>query len=473
MYKDASTLDRLREKLENTFTPKFEELREARAQRPSVGRTLALGGTGAILTGSAIRRSPHALKRLKKFLGPEMAKKLRARGTYSPSMIDVSDDIVSRMENLKSPRLKKIYSYLADRAYDRGSADPKKVVVDLFGDANRKAKALGRIGPTATRSQFNAAESREGLAKALSEIGMEGVTPRKILGSEVMKKHRSGESVRQTIKRLYPGIDDSSLLMKDRYGGAGGLVPDMQERARSVLDAPGWTKLIDDSVFEPFLQTKKMGPWSRFVNKKLGGNKLFNAIYDGRNAPDIKEYRMHAVDGKVVPWATGSKWDATRYFTPFRNREVASLERKTQGILDKLMQDSPTARSMNLRKQVLGMDVGVGKNGQPIIFELNPSMPKSVASAIAKDGGDPTYGSFQLLNPLFENAITAQAAGRMPIIQKIQLARDGTQAAIGGGLMYQGAKPWIPYVQQQRNQQKNASAIPTSLEALNELLGAR
>ena len=85
MYKDASTLERLREKLENTFMPKFEDLRASRASRPSIGKTVAWGVPGALMLGGAARRLPYSFKRLNKFLGPEVAKRIRQHGSVHQS----------------------------------------------------------------------------------------------------------------------------------------------------------------------------------------------------------------------------------------------------------------------------------------------------------------------------------------------------------------------------------------------------
>jgi hypothetical protein len=143
---------------------------------------------------------------------------------------------------------------------------------------------------------------------------------------------------------------------------------------------------------------------------------------------------MHVIDGKVVPWATSSKWNPARYFTPFRTREIAKLEKQTQGLIDRMM-TTPTGKTMNLKGQVLGLDVGIGKRGKPIIFELNPTISSTVQGT--------SYGSTQLLNPLMEDAIVSQAAGRMPLIQKLQMGRDAAQLGLGGTAAYHAAEPWV------------------------------
>ena len=108
-----------------------------------------------------------------------------------------------------------------------------------------------------------------------------------------------------------------------------------------------------------------------------------------------------------------------------------SIERQVQEHMDKLMEYQrrhPKWKGFNpgeldLRKQVFGLDVGVGPDGKAVIYEFNPSMPNELRN-----------GSGQLLHPDVIDAVDSAIKGKMPEIQKLQLLLGGAGVAGGAGM---------------------------------------
>lgn len=164
--------------------------------------------------------------------------------------------------------------------------------------------------------------------------------------------------------------------------------------------------------------------------------------YGGRELPDNLEYRMHVVNGKVVPYATSGKWNILDYFNPFASRRKQRLEDEVQSMVDKLVA-SPMGQKYDIKNNVFGLDVGVRPDGSPIIFEMNPSQLSIDRS-----------GSGQLLFQHIRNAVNADIKNQMPGAQKIQL---GTAAGIGGAGLGLGAYGTNQLGKNRKGKEKKAS----------------
>ena len=192
-------------------------------------------------------------------------------------------------------------------------------------------------------------------------------------------------------------------------------------------------EVMKDEIKNMLVQTKMQGTTrknSKLLDTRLG--KWFDSetpvkpeFGAGRHGV---EYRVHVVNGKPIIGATSSKWNPADYLNPFATKEKARLEKMIAEDFEKLMKlKTPEAQKADLAHQVLGLDVGIGKNGRPIYFELNPSMPPDMHN-----------GSGQLLQPWIRSAVTSAIKGEMPLTQKLQLAAAALPTTIGAGSALSG-----------------------------------
>ena len=249
-------------------------------------------------------------------------------------------------------------------------------------------------------------------------------------------------------KFLDKGMNDSvaqSLLQKSTgkkwffksKGNTAGRLPG-EDYLAALDDAGAWDvrHFLKNTAFEEYSPSRKFSPLRqrflrsrpiRWITKKLPTY----AEYGGREFPMHTEYRVHVVNGQVVPFATSEKWDPLRHFSRFTNKEKQSIERQVQDVIDKIVkyqEKNPRYKGfrpgeLDIRKQILGLDVGISPEGKAIIYEMNPSMPNSLRN-----------GSGQLLHPDVMNAVDAAIKGRMPAIQKLQLLLGGAGVAGGAGM---------------------------------------
>lgn len=180
----------------------------------------------------------------------------------------------------------------------------------------------------------------------------------------------------------------------------------------------------------------KQIPWYRRKLSENLGNRFSDHIrLYGDSIPTHREYRVHVVNGRVVPWSTGAKWDFPRYFGSGRNREIADVERQVQGWMDTLLASkNKTVRRAQLDKHTFGFDVGVGRDGKAKLFEMNPTQNRDIT------GGH--QGSGQLLNPIYSQSIVDQIAGRTPLGQKIQRVNDASRLGFGAAALSSASNPY-------------------------------
>jgi hypothetical protein len=135
-----------------------------------------------------------------------------------------------------------------------------------------------------------------------------------------------------------------------------------------------------------------------------------------------KEYRVHVMNGRVIPYATVDRGSVSRgliedTIRPWRTKDQKLVENFAQKQIDMLS-------NKTLRKGTYGFDVAIGKNGLPTLIETNP----------AGSGASGFY-----VHPYVMDAITASAKGVLP---KHVLARRGIYGA--GALTATGAATNIP-----------------------------
>lgn len=225
----------------------------------------------------------------------------------------------------------------------------------------------------------------------------------------------------------------SDIILKSP-ANTGGFTPDgtfgnLPIKGDMATSPKEWAKEIADKYMvqlkEPLMQDKPS-----LLNNTTLGQKIKNfsggvaGIAD--DMPKNVEYRVHVVNGKVVPYATSHKWDPVDYWNTFGSKRKTKVESEAQKIIDKIV-NSDMGKKLDLKNQVLGLDFGFRADGSPILFEMNPSMEADLHG-----------GSGQLLMPHVRNAINAAIKGKMSVAQKLQLAAGAAPVAAGTGMMASG-----------------------------------
>lgn len=425
--------------------------------RPSVTKSLALGGGGLLLGGAALRRMPHNFKRLNRFLGDDVANAIRTKGVAYTDQKMINKDLAGMVNArlLSDKWRQKVQAVVPKPVYASGEAlasswrkkmntllntstrqNNKKLrtegatTFDAFLDSKRVTPGP-RIGPTASDEAILAADRKMDVYRAFESSGLAEYTPKTVSLADIKVRGKGkGQQKLRDVLGTEPFIkmDDFShgTLPSDRL-----TFDDITKDYRDTYVAQAWADV------------KKL-PWlHRQANKSPVAQKWFSSIYGkGRTIPDLDEYRVHVINGKVPPWTTSRKWSVLDYLVPRRTTRVAKLEKDVQDIVDRMLaSNSPDVRKLDLKNQVLGFDVGLARRGgKPVVFEINPTVPEHLSKRF---GTDATYGSGQLTLPLHRQALIAQAAGKMPWMQKFQIGKDVAQTGLGGSLVYKGANPWL------------------------------
>lgn len=332
-----------------------------------------------------------------------------------------------------------------------------------------KPKGGSGVGSVASDAERAFADNKVNQAELFKRLGLSDLMPQQLGADDIQKalskavekdpvlakrlkrnKYVSGNDLRDIIKK-YLGKDVFIKELKNTAGRTesfGGAIPVsfgsdgkivfrhspnymVQEAAPTrafkglgrELSFEG-TKKQQDAARSKYLKDHPI----KALYEKLHET-VFRDTYSGKRIPRQSEYRVHAVNGKVVPFATSEKWDLAGYFNPFESRRKRRIEKAFQELLDRAEKsDDPFVRKFNLKNQVFGADVGIGPNGEPIFYELNPTMTSSEH-----------YGSGQLNFPWIRNAITRAIEGRMSGAQKLQLIAGGAPAAGGTAMAVSGA----------------------------------
>jgi hypothetical protein len=161
------------------------------------------------------------------------------------------------------------------------------------------------------------------------------------------------------------------------------------------------------------------------ANKRQGARNLLRSMVGGKADSPMtysltggkgKEYRVHVLDGKVVPYATSER-GTLRGLIPWRTRNHRLAEQATMRKIEAL----PAAERAKLQGGY-GFDVmkGKGKN-QWHIVETNPSEVSGGSGFIAD-------------HPAIQGALSAAIKGQLPNYIKLQRGIEGTALA-GTGLL--------------------------------------
>jgi len=95
--------------------------------------------------------------------------------------------------------------------------------------------------------------------------------------------------------------------------------------------------------------------------------KFFDDLFD-HSMTGKQEYRIHAINGKVIPWAAQHRGSVTRNLLeavlPFNTPQMRKAESFAQKMLDK----APKTE----REKAFGFDIGFDAKGRPTLIETNP-----------------------------------------------------------------------------------------------------
>jgi len=256
------------------------------------------------------------------------------------------------------------------------------------GDKLREAKVFTDINKTRT----------------LAQIFPGGKIPRSSnKAREIMERH-FGPS---WIVKAREGLASADTNLTDKATGR-----KLLEGLREAIAYEGGASKV---IAQRRAHAKEVGPIRKWIDRLFPEDMGINMRK--------KEYRVHAVNGKVVPYATYGRGNTTDYartlLNPFRSREVRRAEAEVQKALNKV-------KGTNDRRNAsYGFDVGIDKNGKPFIVETNPS-----------EGG---IASSWFSSPFVADATVAATRGRLPGWVKARnsvygagLGTAGLAATLGG-----------------------------------------
>lgn len=124
-----------------------------------------------------------------------------------------------------------------------------------------------------------------------------------------------------------------------------------------------------------------------------------------------KEFRVHALGGKVVPYGTIRRGSGAGVGNPLHTFEMSRIEAEVQRALDSL--------PAKYRNTPYNFDVGITRQGKPVIIEANPAGYSGLRSEVGGLSG----------HPYVTDAVQAAIKGRLPYRILAQRAVLGT--AIG------------------------------------------
>jgi hypothetical protein len=117
-----------------------------------------------------------------------------------------------------------------------------------------------------------------------------------------------------------------------------------------------------------------------------------------------KEYRVSALDGKVIPYSVNRKGIAGLYEGNYIwDKELDDIQKYTQKALDSL-------KAKN-KQGLMGFDIGIDSRGKPFVIEPNPTV-----------AGKPLGVSGAITDPMISSGIVNAIKGELPLAVKRQLA---------------------------------------------------
>ena len=228
------------------------------------------------------------------------------------------------------------------------------------------------------------------------------------------KRQLRGGKAEEILNKAYP----SGWVVKKR--DAGSTLQTIGKKHPELFFSDG-----KDSLRKISPKTR-LGDWMVQEKKQIAApafnqvtNNLAKKLFNYHGGSGNAEYRVHSIDGKVIPGATIDRGSPLGFVKNF----VPSWETSRRKMLEKYMQQALNKLPANKRKLNYGADIAMTPEGKPFIVELNP---------ISAEGSSGYYA-----NPMVVDAIRAAVKGRKNL-QDItrQYVIPGLGLAAGGAATY-------------------------------------
>lgn len=223
-------------------------------------------------------------------------------------------------------------------------------------------------------------------------------------GSKQWSNKRIGEVRDKLTQTLGP-----NWILKPRGGAAstpGSLITEKTPLTATIM---GMLRR-DPHIAQQRQILEQVGPVQSGLDKLIGKTapKFFQNINRG-----TREYRVHSMGGKVVPFATSPRGSASEYLSyylrPWQSKRTSQIERYVQEALDRMPEKA--------RKMGYGFDVGLDHYGRPFIIEANPAAAGSASGFVSL--------------PMVSDAYGSAVKGQLPAYVKL---RNAAYLAGAGGL---------------------------------------
>lgn len=356
--------------------------------------------------------------------GVEEAAKIRDKGVVNEiySIIDetnhpIKDDLLSNTKiNKIWEKVKKHIPILQSKTDINN-----KYVLDVFRNKYQNT-GQPRIGGNPDYTIDNLEDKAE-QSKIFSALNLNSLMPESVPLSELKLKYY-GTEFDDMVKKYFG--DNVDPVVRNRQG-AGSSIPGGSHiaDARKAVNEGNWLKQKNLVVSPKQELAQLKGLKGKFLNSRLN-KKLHDKIYGGDKIPSSKEYRVHVLNGKVIPHATTSRWNHVLGYAapPMKTKDTQIAERGVQDFLDNIkhLDESSDANTMyannprvkkQLENNMFAFDTGIKQDGTPTIFEINPT-GRAEASGVNHE-----YGSGHLFNPFVSDAITSAAKGKTSKAQRI------------------------------------------------------
>jgi hypothetical protein len=325
----------------------------------------------------------------------------------NPTLLDHLGDYIPKVKGMSRSYGKRMDSGAV------GEIKKNPVLVNLSGETKKDlAKEIGVKRNTQVFGEGNVG----GWDKLEEAQNSPGFIP-KAQDLANLIKHKNqlrGGKAEEILNKAYP----SGWVVKKRE--AGSTLQTMGKKHPELFFSGGKDplhKISPKTILSDWMvQEKKQIDTPAFnqVTNSLA-KKLFNYHGGSGNA----EYRVHSIDGRVIPGATIDRGSPLGFVKNF----IPGWETSRRKMLEKYMQQALNKLPADRRKLNYGADIAMTPEGKPFVVEMNP---------ISNEGSSGYYD-----NPVVVDAIRAAIKGRKNLqdITRQYVAPAGA-LALGGGVMY-------------------------------------
>lgn len=407
----------------------------------------ALGAAGALGTSIGLSRNKKLMEALKYKLNPnynnslfgeDVARRAREKGLIylNPDFEKIDKSFIRR--NAKKLQKSKLFRSLGNKLMegqivpgDLGSAHVKSLL-DRGGFLYNTEPNTARQIEKAVGGRFKATSDRTNTITNQSQKLLNMVGENKYLESRYFKdipKTDRVSTIKRRLKSRQKLVDKLNEMHPDGWVAkkinAGNTLRSRESRNPKIFfSGDANAKLFNRAglrspkqwIVQPNEHLKKINP----IIDKL--EKLIMPDLH-RSHSQMKEYRVHAVNGKVIPYASVHRGSGflgkLEALLPFRTSGIRKAEGAAQAALDKI-------KNRQLRKGHFGFDIAFNRHNRPIIIETNPS------------GRTGTSGF--TIDPFVSDATRAAIKGKLPGYVKMRRGLWGGLGLAGLGMGAYGLK---------------------------------